>query len=160
MKLFFFFIFVQTAPQSPKKRGPRLSLRKKSLSCDSPDCGYDGNVPTGNVRQNIPKVVESYCSKSGENNNYNSPPASNRPPTYGTWVNIVRSRMVSQIQNRDRNGRTPEQTNKHGSREIPTMYMEFSGTSSAPSSYNHCMLFSCFTVNHYRQILCIFVQIH
>jgi hypothetical protein len=47
-----------------------------------------GNT-AGNVRQNIPKVVENYCT--GESNNHNSPTAaaSNRPPAYGgTWVNI------------------------------------------------------------------------
>ena len=47
-----------------------------------------GNA-AGNVRQNIPKVVENYCT--GESNNHNSATAaaSNRPPAYGgTWVNI------------------------------------------------------------------------
>ena len=47
-----------------------------------------GNT-AGNVRQNIPKVVENYCT--GESNNHNSATGatSNRNPAYGgTWVNI------------------------------------------------------------------------
>ena len=44
-----------------------------------------GNT-AGNVRQNIPKVVENYCT--GESNSATAVD-SNRPPAYGgTWVNI------------------------------------------------------------------------
>ena len=93
----FFFFFISIAPNSgpnsplhsPRKRGPRLNIRKKSLSLDAPDMVMMAGNTAGNVRQNIPKVVENYCT--GESNNHNSATAvaSNRPPAYGgTWVNI------------------------------------------------------------------------
>ena len=122
------------APHSPKKRGPRLNLRIKSISLDSPDCGFDvGSSCGGSVRQNIPKVVESYCG-GGSDFNYNN--SSNRPAAaYGTWVQIVKSRMAAQMgQNRaDRQLR----------RVTPPSSMEFAAVTSAPASYNHCKS-SCF----------------
>ena len=96
-KVSIFFFFTSIAPNSgsnsplhsPRKRGPRLNIRKKSLSLDAPDMVMMAGNAAGNVRQNIPKVVENYCT--GESNNHNSATAvaSNRLPAYGgTWVNI------------------------------------------------------------------------
>ena len=104
-KVSIFFFFISIAPNSgpnsplhsPRKRGPRLNIRKKSISLGSTDMVMMAGIApammagnaAGNVRQNIPKVVENYCT--GESNNHNSATAaaSNRPPAYGgTWVNI------------------------------------------------------------------------
>ena len=128
------------APQSPKKRNPRLNLRKKSISLDSPDLGFDhvGN----NLRQNIPKVaVESYCTGTGGDFNYHNN-SSNRPmpasAAYGTWVQIVKSRMAAQM-GQNRADRLQQQR-----RVTPPSSMEFGKTiTSAPASYNHCKS-SCF----------------
>ena len=135
------------APHSPKKRGPLLNLRMKSVSLDSPECGFDQNKGCGSVagscgglcRRNmsVPKVVETAYSSSpppgGENNNFSHMGGSSR--RYGTWVHIVKSRMAAQMaaNNQHYNNVSPSKR-----RMIPPSSMEFGTATSAPASSYHC----------------------
>lgn len=128
--VFDFFLLVPHSPAT-KKRGPRLNLRMKSVSLDSPDVvleepNYMGSAHPaaagGSLYKSMPKVIEPQINSSNAGGNVRR--------SYGTWVNVLKSRMAAQMANNSRIRRVP-----------PSSMGEFgtdATTKSAPASYNHC----------------------
>lgn len=124
------------APHSPKQRGPRLNLRMKSVSLDSPDCGPEDHSGSGLVKRNmsVPKVVDQLNQSDPSNNGNFGVGVGNR--RYGTWANVVRSRMAA--------AQAAQNPNLLPKKMIPPSSMEFRLATSAPASHNQCNLISCF----------------
>ena len=100
-----------------KKRGPRLNLRMKSISLDSPEPHFDENTCLKGRNLSVPRVVESYHSE-------------NNRRVHNSWVNVVRNRMHlnSSQSNRSRQQQHNLRLNCGGD----------GAANSAPASYNHC----------------------
>ena len=101
-----------------KKRGPRLNLRMKSVSLDSPEPHFDENACLKGRNLSVPRVVESYHSE-------------NNRRVHNSWVNVVRNRM--HLNSSQSNLRRQQQQNLRlncGANE--------GAVNSAPASYNHC----------------------
>ena len=105
-----------------KKRGPRLNLRMKSISLDSPEPHFDENTCLKGRNLSVPRVVESY-------NNQVAAEQSNRHRVHNSWVNLVRNRM-----HLNSSTQTRQQLRLNCNGQQP----EMGAANSAPASYNHC----------------------
>ena len=99
-----------------KKRGPRLNLRMKSISLDSPEPHFDESVCLKGRNLSVPRVVESYHSE-------------NNRRVHNSWVNVVRNRMHLNSSQSNRRQQQNLRLNCGG---------DNGAANSAPASYNHC----------------------
>jgi hypothetical protein len=100
----------------------------KSISLDSPDPGLEETTGLGQRNMSMPKVVEH---ATFNNNNFGIAGVGNH--RYGSWANVIRSRMAAANKSHVPSSNMPRR------RPVPST-MDIQPPNSALASYNQCNL--------------------
>ena len=139
------FCCLPTAPHSPQRnRGPRLNLRMKSISLDSPESSSDTTNSSGiHIRPTGSGPTLSTVGKTEGGGR-----------RYGGLLNVIRTRVASGTLNQIT---SPSSSSTNGSnggqnRRMPPPSSVDIGANSAPASYNQCNEAFSFTLLHHRSL--------